>query len=134
MKERIIGQVHRVNGPVIEADGITDARMLELVRVGESRLVGEVLKLSGNRAVIQVYEDTTGSGSPGQRLRHGNAPVPGAGPGPHRLHLRRDPAPPGSPARPVGALHRERHRRGTPGPDPRPGASSRVRTSSPESP
>jgi len=60
MKERIIGQVRRVNGPVIEADGITDAQMLELVRVGESRLVGEVLKLSGNRAVIQVYEDTTG--------------------------------------------------------------------------
>ncbi len=60
MKERIIGQVRRVNGPVIEADGITDAQMLELVRVGESRLVGEVLKLAGNRAVIQVYEDTTG--------------------------------------------------------------------------
>jgi len=60
MKERVIGQVRRVNGPVIEADGITDAQMLELVRVGESRLVGEVLKLSGTRAVIQVYEDTTG--------------------------------------------------------------------------
>lgn len=60
MKDRIIGRVRRVNGPVIEAEGITDARMLELVRVGESRLVGEVLKLSGDRAVIQVYEDTTG--------------------------------------------------------------------------
>ncbi len=60
MKDRIIGRVRRVNGPVIEADGITDAQMLELVRVGESRLVGEVLKLSGDRAVIQVYEDTTG--------------------------------------------------------------------------
>ncbi len=60
MKDRIIGRVRRVNGPVIEADGITDAQMLELVQVGESRLVGEVLKLSGNRAVIQVYEDTTG--------------------------------------------------------------------------
>ncbi|HOX11878.1 MAG TPA: hypothetical protein PLB56_03155, partial [Spirochaetales bacterium] len=54
MKDRIIGRVRRVNGPVIEADGITDAQMLELVRVGESRLVGEVLKLSGDRAVIQV--------------------------------------------------------------------------------
>ena len=60
MKDRIIGRVRRVNGPVIEADGITDAQMLELVQVGESRLVGEVLKLSGDRAVIQVYEDTTG--------------------------------------------------------------------------
>ncbi|PKL07354.1 MAG: V-type ATP synthase subunit A, partial [Spirochaetae bacterium HGW-Spirochaetae-7] len=60
MNERILGQVKRVNGPVIEAKGITDARMLELVSVGESRLTGEVIKLSGKSAVIQVYEDTTG--------------------------------------------------------------------------
>ncbi|MBN2875093.1 MAG: V-type ATP synthase subunit A, partial [Spirochaetales bacterium] len=60
MNERILGRVKRVNGPVIEAKGITDARMLELVMVGESRLIGEVIKLSGQGAVIQVYEDTTG--------------------------------------------------------------------------
>ncbi|HAP43525.1 MAG: V-type ATP synthase subunit A [Spirochaetes bacterium GWD1_61_31] len=60
MEERIIGLVKRVNGPVIEAMGVTDARMLELVRVGQSRLVGEVVKLSGDGAVIQVYEDATG--------------------------------------------------------------------------
>jgi len=58
--ERIIGQVKRVNGPVIEALGITDAQMLELVRVGEAHLVGEIIKLSGDSAIIQVYEDTTG--------------------------------------------------------------------------
>jgi len=60
MSERIIGRVKRVNGPVITAAGITDARMMELVRVGEFRLVGEVIKLQGDQAVIQVYEDTTG--------------------------------------------------------------------------
>ncbi len=60
MNERIIGQVRRVNGPVIEAMGIGDARMLELVKVGESGLIGEIIKLSGNGATIQVYEDTTG--------------------------------------------------------------------------
>ncbi|MDX9899570.1 MAG: V-type ATP synthase subunit A [Spirochaetia bacterium] len=60
MNERILGQVRRVNGPVIEAMGISDARMLELVRVGESGLIGEVIKLSGEGAVIQVYEETTG--------------------------------------------------------------------------
>ncbi|OHD27902.1 MAG: V-type ATP synthase subunit A [Spirochaetes bacterium GWB1_59_5] len=60
MNERILGQVKRVNGPVIEAMGISDARMLELVRVGESGLTGEIIKLSGDGAVIQVYEDTTG--------------------------------------------------------------------------
>ncbi len=60
MKDRIIGQVKRVNGPVIEAMGITDAEMFELVRVGEERLVGELIKLQTDSAVIQVYEDTTG--------------------------------------------------------------------------
>ncbi|MBN2533212.1 MAG: V-type ATP synthase subunit A [Spirochaetales bacterium] len=60
MKERIIGRVKRVNGPVIIAMGITDAMMLELVYVGEIRLVGEIIKLEGDNAVIQVYEDTTG--------------------------------------------------------------------------
>ncbi|HOX17421.1 MAG TPA: V-type ATP synthase subunit A [Spirochaetales bacterium] len=58
--ERAIGRVRRVNGPVVEAAGVADARMLELVRVGEAGLVGEVIKLAGDRAIIQVYEDTTG--------------------------------------------------------------------------
>jgi V/A-type H+/Na+-transporting ATPase subunit A len=60
MTHRIIGRVKRVNGPVIEAMGITDAEMFELVRVGEEGLVGELIKLEANSAVIQVYEDTTG--------------------------------------------------------------------------
>ncbi|MBN2434752.1 MAG: V-type ATP synthase subunit A [Spirochaetes bacterium] len=60
MEERSIGLVKRVNGPVIEADGITDGMMMELVRVSEARLIGEIIKLSGNNAIIQVYEDTTG--------------------------------------------------------------------------
>ncbi|MDR1894665.1 MAG: V-type ATP synthase subunit A [Spirochaetales bacterium] len=60
MEGRIIGQVKRVNGPVIEIKGITDAMMRELVRVGPQELTGEVVKLSGTEAVVQVYEDTTG--------------------------------------------------------------------------
>jgi V/A-type H+-transporting ATPase subunit A len=60
MAERVIGQVRRVNGPVIEAMGITDALMSELVAVGEVRLIGEIIKLRGDSAVIQVYEDTAG--------------------------------------------------------------------------
>ncbi|HEX40659.1 MAG TPA: V-type ATP synthase subunit A [Phycisphaerales bacterium] len=60
MSDRIIGQVRRVNGPVIEVMGITDAEMFELVRVGEQRLIGELIKLESGGAVIQVYEDTTG--------------------------------------------------------------------------
>ena len=60
MDDRIIGRVKRVNGPVIEASDITDAMMMELVRIGDGRLVGEIVKLEGSTAVIQVYEDTTG--------------------------------------------------------------------------
>jgi V/A-type H+-transporting ATPase subunit A len=71
MSERIIGTVGRVNGPVIEAEGISDAMMMELVHVGEARLVGEVIKLHGRKATLQVYEDTTGI-APG-------APIYGSG-------------------------------------------------------
>ncbi len=60
MNDRIIGRVKRVNGPVIEVMGITDAEMFELVRVGEENLVGELIKLETDSAVVQVYEDTTG--------------------------------------------------------------------------
>jgi len=60
MTHRIIGRVKRVNGPVIEVMGITDAEMFELVRVGEEGLVGELIKLEADNAVVQVYEDTTG--------------------------------------------------------------------------
>ena len=74
MEERIIGQVNRVNGPVIEVAGVSDAMMLELVRVGEVRLVGEIIKLAGDRAIIQVYEDTTGI-APGDNVYGSGSPL-----------------------------------------------------------
>jgi V/A-type H+/Na+-transporting ATPase subunit A len=74
MSERLIGRVKRVNGPVIEAEGITDAGMMELVRVSEARLIGEIVKLSGVRAVIQVYEDTTGV-APGDNIYGAGMPL-----------------------------------------------------------
>ncbi|MDC7231762.1 MAG: V-type ATP synthase subunit A [Spirochaetales bacterium] len=67
MNERIAGTVKRVNGPVIEASRIDDALMMEMIFVGEQRLVGEVIKLKGEEAVIQVYEDTTGV-APGDNI------------------------------------------------------------------
>lgn len=60
MNERIVGQVKRVNGPVLTVKGITDAMMMEMVTIGNDRLTGELIKLSGNEAVVQVYEDATG--------------------------------------------------------------------------
>jgi len=74
MKERIIGQVKRVNGPVIEAMYVTDAMMLELVKVGEEMLVGEIIKLEGDNAIIQVYEDTTGI-APGDNVFGAGMPL-----------------------------------------------------------
>lgn len=74
MKERLIGRVRRVNGPVIEAEFITDAMMTELVRVSDARLIGEIIKLSGDRAIIQVYEDTTGV-APGNNIYGAGMPL-----------------------------------------------------------
>ncbi len=60
MQGRIVGKVKRVNGPVLIIKDITDAAMMELVHVGELGLVGEIVKLNGNNATVQVYEDATG--------------------------------------------------------------------------
>jgi len=56
----VIGTVSRVLGPVVHAKNVTNARMMELVEVGEDRLVGEIVRLDGDEIAIQVYEDTTG--------------------------------------------------------------------------
>lgn len=74
MPIRIIGHVKRVNGPVITVNDITDAQMLELVRIGEQQLVGEVVKLFDNEAIIQVYEDATGI-KPGDNVYGSNMPL-----------------------------------------------------------
>ncbi len=74
MSDRVIGTIRRINGPVIDAEGVTDAIMMELVHVGNSRLVGEVIKLQGDRAVIQVYEDTTGV-RPGEEIFGSGLPL-----------------------------------------------------------
>lgn len=54
-----IGRVYRVVGPVVEIEEVVSLRMLDMVEVGESHLVGEVVKLKEDRAHVQVYEDTT---------------------------------------------------------------------------
>ena len=53
-------RIVRVNGPVVEIEGLERAGMLELVEVGDDRLPGEVLGLDGDRATVQVYEYTGG--------------------------------------------------------------------------
>ncbi|MFH1401277.1 MAG: V-type ATP synthase subunit A [Nanoarchaeota archaeon] len=53
------GTLHRISGPVVTAKGI-DARMYDVVRVGDEKLMGEVIQISGDDTIIQVYEDTSG--------------------------------------------------------------------------
>jgi V/A-type H+-transporting ATPase subunit A len=55
-----VAVVARVSGPVVIASGLEGAKMFDVVRVGELGLVGEVIRLVGDAATIQVYEDTTG--------------------------------------------------------------------------
>jgi V/A-type H+/Na+-transporting ATPase subunit A len=55
-----MGVVGRVSGPVVIADGLDDAKMFDVVRVGSLGLVGEIIRLVGGHATVQVYEDTTG--------------------------------------------------------------------------
>ncbi|XP_032833116.1 V-type proton ATPase catalytic subunit A [Petromyzon marinus] len=59
-KESAYGFVYAVSGPVVTASSMSGAAMYELVRVGHSELVGEIIRLEGEMATIQVYEETSG--------------------------------------------------------------------------
>ncbi|RLF79899.1 V-type ATP synthase subunit A, partial [Thermococci archaeon] len=55
-----MGRIIRVTGPLVVADEMRGSRMYEVVRVGELGLIGEIIRLEGDKAVIQVYEETAG--------------------------------------------------------------------------
>jgi V-type H+-transporting ATPase subunit A len=59
-KESKYGYVYAVSGPVVTAQKMSGSAMYELVRVGYSELVGEIIRLEGDMATIQVYEETSG--------------------------------------------------------------------------
>jgi V/A-type H+-transporting ATPase subunit A len=61
------GIIYRINGPVIEANQVTGILMGDIVEVGSERLIAEVISLDGDRATIQVYEDTGGL-KPGEKI------------------------------------------------------------------
>ena len=63
------GVIARVSGPVVIAEGLANAKMYDVVRVGELGLVGEIIRLVGGTATVQVYEDTTGI-RPGDRVEN----------------------------------------------------------------
>ena len=56
------GRIVKVSGPLVVAEGLEGARMFDVVRVSNMRLIGEIIELKGDRASIQVYENTAGLG------------------------------------------------------------------------
>ncbi|MBN1169448.1 V-type ATP synthase subunit A [Candidatus Micrarchaeota archaeon] len=67
------GKIVRISGPVVEAN-LPDARLYDVVKVGEERLLGEIIKIVGEISVIQVYEDTSGL-KPGEPVDSTGAPL-----------------------------------------------------------
>lgn len=57
------GTVIKISGPLVVAEGMRDANMFDVVRVSERRLIGEIIEMHGDRASIQVYEETAGLGT-----------------------------------------------------------------------
>ena len=69
-----MGKIIKVSGPLVVADGMADASMADVVRVGPQHLIGEILNMTGDRASIQVYEETSGLG-PGAEVVTTGAPL-----------------------------------------------------------
>ena len=68
------GKVIKVSGPLVVAEGLADANMFDVVRVGHDRLIGEIIEMRGDQASIQVYEETAGLG-PGDEVATTGAPL-----------------------------------------------------------
>lgn len=69
-----MGKIVKVSGPLVVATGMKEANMADVVRVGEQRLIGEILTMTGDSAAIQVYEETSGLG-PGAEVVTTGAPL-----------------------------------------------------------
>ena len=68
------GTIKKVAGPLVIAEGMRDANMFDVVRVSKHRLIGEIIEMHGDRASIQVYEETSGLG-PGEPVESTNSPL-----------------------------------------------------------
>ena len=68
------GRIQKISGPLVIAEGMRNANMFDVVRVGEQQLIGEIIEIHGDRASIQVYEETAGLGR-GDRVVSTGAPL-----------------------------------------------------------
>lgn len=73
MSERT-GIIKKVSGPLVVAEGMRDANMYDVVRVSRYGLIGEIIEMRGDRASVQVYEETSGLG-PGEAVVSTGAPL-----------------------------------------------------------
>ncbi|MFA7385931.1 MAG: V-type ATP synthase subunit A, partial [Candidatus Paceibacterota bacterium] len=81
MEEKNKGKIIKVSGPLIVAENMEKAKIYEVVKVSDKGLVGEVIEIRGDKASIQVYEETSGIG-PGEPVyRTGNQLSVVLGPG-----------------------------------------------------
>ncbi len=68
------GTILKVSGPLVIAEGMRDANMFDVVRVSEKRLIGEIIEMHGDKASVQVYEETAGLGT-GEPVESTGAPL-----------------------------------------------------------
>ena len=104
------GVIERISGPAVIAGRMMGAKMFDIVRVGDERLVGEIIRLDGDTAFVQVYEDTSGL-TVGEPVVSTGLPLVGrTRAGDAQRHLRRHSAPARQDPRAVRRLYRARHR------------------------
>ena len=68
------GTIVKVSGPLVIAEGMRDANMFDVCRVSDKRLIGEIIEMHGDRASIQVYEETSGLGT-GEKVESTGEPL-----------------------------------------------------------
>ena len=66
-----MAELLKIVGPVVVGEKMLGAKMYDVVKVGKEKLIGEIIKLSGDKATIQVYEDTSGL-TPGEPIENTN--------------------------------------------------------------
>ena len=69
-----VGKVIKVSGPLVVAEGMEDANVYDVVEVSKNKLIGEIIEMRGDKASIQVYEETTGIG-PGDDVYSTGSPL-----------------------------------------------------------
>ena len=69
-----MGKTVKISGPLIIAEGMADSKLYDVVRVSDKGLIGEIIELRGDKASVQVYEETSGLG-PGEDVISTGAPL-----------------------------------------------------------